>query len=93
MALKEDVMTYARIDADDTALGTSLLAAAQAYLTNAGVAEGEDNPLYVLAAQMLVTHWYDNRGVVQVGVTTKQFEAGISGLITQLQNCYEDGDA
>ncbi len=92
MALIDEVMAYARIHDDDETLATSLVAAAKAYLTNAGIGEAESDPLYVLAVQMLATHWYENRGVVQVGVTTKQFEMGISGLINQLQHC-GGGDA
>lgn len=79
--LTEQVKEYCRIDSEENI--QPLIDAAKAYLTNAGIPEDENEALYVLAVQMLVAHWYDNRQVVG---NEKKLAFGLNGIILQLQN-------
>ena len=81
MALLEEAKSYCRTDEDLT----SLVSAAEVYLTNAGIAANETNALYCLAVKMLVLHWYDNRGAVTVGTITKTLEYSLQSIISQLK--------
>lgn len=82
MAFADDVKTYCNAD-DDV---SSYIGAAEAYLTNAGVAAAETNPLYALAVKMMVSCWYDNRvpDPADKAVNVPQ-PYGLQGIILQLQ--------
>ena len=34
---------------------------------------------------MLVSHWYDNRGALVIGATSKNMEMSLGNIISQLQ--------
>ena len=64
-AALEACKAYMRVDGDDDAMITSLMAAAKAYLNKGGVPEpAEEDPEYTLAVQSLTLHWYDHRDAV-----------------------------
>lgn len=65
----ETVKLYLRVtDSDEDELITSLLAAAESLIQQqSGKSCYSDDSLYELAAKMLVSHWYDNRGMTQYG--------------------------
>lgn len=86
MELLDEVKQYLKIDDTEDDI-ESYISAAECYLTNAGVAKNEDNKLYCLAVKMLVTHWYDNRGVVVVGSISKSLEYSLRSIINQLKYC------
>lgn len=76
-----EIKLFLRIDHDDEdTFLTSLKAAAELYLTNAGVTQTYDNKLYCLAVQMLIAHWYETRGE---GVA-KDLEFSLKRIILQL---------
>lgn len=79
----EEVKQYIKAeDTDEDTLIQGLIDAAEAYLLNAGISVNESNPLYKLAVEMLVSHWYENRQLIgQSG----EIPFGLRGLITQLQ--------
>ena len=86
MALLETTKQYLRIDGTgEDAQITMLISAAEAYLTNAGIVKVETNTLYCLAVQMLVSHWYDNRGDIIAGTVSKMMEYGLNPIIAQLK--------
>lgn len=79
MALIDDAQTY--YDHTDSDIIT-YVAAAELYLTNAGIVKDETNALYCLAVKMLATHWADNREVI--GKADK-LAMGIDSIISQLK--------
>jgi len=65
-----EIKSYLRVDFnDDDALLTGLMTGAEDYIKNTTGKKfeedsaGKEPALYVLAVQMLVGHWYSNRGV------------------------------
>lgn len=74
---------YIRMDdADDV---QPLIDAAEGYLSNAGVAVNESDPVYKLAVKLLASHWNDTRTPVLVGTVSKEVEYSLRGIIQQLQ--------
>jgi uncharacterized phage protein (predicted DNA packaging) len=88
MALgKEEIKMYLRIDGvlEDALLDT-FKAAAENYLQEAGIKKDYEGPTYKLAVLMLITHFYENRGVVTEGrYSTSEIPFGLKALIQQLQ--------
>lgn len=82
----EEIKEYLRVDGEyqDTEI-QDLINAAEAYLTNAGIAVDEMNELYKLAVKMLVSHWYENRQ--PIGKADK-LAFGLESIISQLKYCY-----
>lgn len=82
-----ELKTYLRIDGgEDDQVLASLYDAAVEYLENAGVKKSEDkHKLYDLAIKLLVSHWYDNRSGVIVGITSKSLEHSLQSIILQLK--------
>ena len=80
MAFLEDVQNYCAADEDLT----PYITAAEQYLTNAGIQQDETKALYVLAVEMLVTTWYDNRNTVPSENNIPQ-PYGLAGIINQLK--------
>ncbi|MGL5191334.1 MAG: head-tail connector protein, partial [Cetobacterium sp.] len=64
--LLEEVKLYLRVydDSDDLEIN-SFIIAAENYLKNSGINTEilVENELYKLTIKMLVSHWYDNRGI------------------------------
>ncbi len=80
----DELKLYLRVDSsDEDTLIAELQAAAEEYLVNAGVAKDYERGTYKLAIKILVSHWYDNRGLA--GSISKQLEYSLSSLISQLK--------
>lgn len=64
----DELKEYLRVDADEVTLQTMLLSASSIF-TNAGVKEslldGDNLYLLNLGKMMLISHWYENRGMLQ----------------------------
>lgn len=79
-----ELKLYLRVENDEDDLFIQALQqAAIEYLKNAGV-DQSDNALYVLAVQLLVAHWYENRQAVIIGQVSKQLEYSLQAILTQL---------
>lgn len=78
----EEIKLYARID-EDFGEVKRLKSQAESYLKKAGVKKDYEDSLYLLLIQMLVKHWYDNRGLVLE--KSKENPYGIDELINQFQ--------
>ncbi len=89
----ESVRNYCKIDDAADADVEDMIAAAKLYVINAIELKTEatlvENPVYGLCVKMLVSHWYDNRGVVKDGVSSVPIPFGVTSLIVQLANSYE----
>lgn len=81
----EAVKGYCRIDGDEEdELLLSLIEAAKDYLEGAGVPDPEeDSALYSLAVKALTLHYYDHRGMTEVGSTSDI--PGLRNAVTQLK--------
>lgn len=66
---------------DDEA--NSYIAAAETYLTGAGCTLKTDDELAKIAAKMLIVDYYENRD--PASRSTGKLDAGLKGIITQLQ--------
>lgn len=90
MGLLEACKKHLNIDPDiqdDDAYINSLIVAAEIYLKNAGVPEG-DCPLRRLCLQILVADWYERRESIIVGATAlrpKEISRHVSDIILQLK--------
>ena len=86
----EEIKLYLRIDhnEEDTLL-LSLQKASENYLYNAGCAKNYDNNLYKIAVKMLITHWYDNRGLIG---STNLINYSLESIIYQLRDTNIEGD-
>lgn len=71
LTILEQVKKYLRLESDDTdqdALLEGFISGAEDFIKNttgklfADDSAGKPESLYILAIQMLVAHWYDNRG-------------------------------
>lgn len=69
--LLNDVKRYLRVDdyTEDEVIQGMIDAAKQYIQTGTGVTFDETNARHLLTLKMIVTHWYDNRGLV--GNTTE----------------------
>jgi len=85
----EETKQYLRVETDeDDALITSLINAAETYLTNAtGNTFDDTNHLARLFCLVLVTDWYENRGLT-VGKVGPEIRPVINSLLAQLSYCY-----
>lgn len=81
----EAVKTYMQVTDDgDDALITTLIEAAESYLTDAGIHPGEPaDARYTLAVSALTLHWYDNRQAVDIDLT--DLPLGLRQVINQLK--------
>ena len=88
MANLQGMMSYGYFaDAEfDQTMAQLCLDAAKQYLRNADVPEPEtDDPLYDLGVYMLAMHWYDHRGVAEVGSVSGEIQLGVRAIIHQLK--------
>lgn len=85
----EEVKQYGRIDeGEGDSLLVSLIEAAKIYIKNAtDKPMDENNELYNLAVEMLVTHWNENREVV--GKADK-LAFGLASILQQIEFCGDD---
>jgi uncharacterized phage protein (predicted DNA packaging) len=81
----DELKIFLRIDGnDDDLLIESLQKSAEEYLTNAGILKDYSKELYKLGIKILVTHWFDNRGV-QSDKTNNKLSFSLDTIITQLK--------
>lgn len=81
-----EIKEFLRIDTDDEDSFLNILQkAAEEYILNAGVAIDYTKYMYKLAILMLIGHWYENRAILAVGHTSKEFEHSFLSIITQLK--------
>lgn len=79
-----DIKLYLRVDHDEEDdLLLSLQRASENYLYNAGCIKNYDNDLYRLAIKLLISHWYDNRGLIG---STDLINYSLESIIYQLRN-------
>ncbi len=87
----EELKLFLRIDGEEEdLLIESLKISAEEYLTNAGINKDYSKQLYKLAIKILVTHWYENREVENVGKNASKIAFGLDTIILQLK--YIQGD-
>ena len=90
MANLQGLKNYCRVDYDDDAL-ESFLIASKEYIKNAGVPEQTDNKLYDLLVYMLAGHWYNKRETVVVGSQLHELPFAIVNILIQLRESVSDG--
>jgi uncharacterized phage protein (predicted DNA packaging) len=84
----EEFKEYARIDADDRFLNTMLLSASS-YFKNKGITDEylidlDDKEQLKLGMLMLMTHYYENRGVI-TDKNLKNIPLGIQTIVFDLK--------
>lgn len=86
----EETKQYLRVDGtDEDTLITSLIAAAETYLSNAtGNQFDNSNSLAKLFCWVLVTDWYENREV-SVGRVGEKTRPIVESMLAQLKHCYK----
>lgn len=78
----EEVKKHIKIDGDEEdSIVSSLITAAETFLSNAGVEPSYEDELYIQAIKMLAGSWYDNRDAVGES-NTHAFS--LKSIITQL---------
>lgn len=81
----DEVKGYIRSEDEDDALVTTLIEAAEEYLSGAGCEPGvAPESLYKLAVKGIVLHWYENRNSTEKE-SPSDFEGGIRLVINQLK--------
>jgi uncharacterized phage protein (predicted DNA packaging) len=86
-----DLKFFLRIDHDEEdELINGLQLSAEEYLTNAGINKDYSKELYKLAIKILVSHWYENRFVENVGKNVTKIAFGLDTILIQLK--YSQGD-
>lgn len=85
----EETKQYLRVDGtEDDALITSLIDAAETYLSNAtGNTFDATNSLAKLFCWVLVTDWYENRE--HVGRASERVRPIVESMLAQLKHCYQ----
>lgn len=87
----EELKLFLRIDTEEEdTLIQSLQLSAEEYLLNAGVTKDYNKELYKLAIKILVSHWFENRSVENIGKNISKIAFGLDTIITQLK--YSQGD-
>lgn len=84
----EEVKAYLRIDGmEDNAILELLISAAENYLKNStGVQFDSSNSLAKLFCMLLVSDWYEHRGIVSYVSETVRYT--VEGMLTQLRTNY-----
>lgn len=89
----DEIKEYLRIDNDnEDILLESLILASEKYLENTGVKKNYTNDLYKLAIKLLVSHWYENRQVEQIGGHVTKMSFSLETMIIQLKYSGEGGN-
>lgn len=87
----EELKLFLRIDGnEEDSLIKSLQAAAEEYLTDAGIMKNYNKEKYKLAVKILVNHWYENRAVETIGKNVSKVAFGLDTILIQLK--YSQGD-
>lgn len=83
----DKIKNYCRIDSTEDI--SDLVDASETYIINAIEVKDklvmESNPLFILACEMLISHWHDNKGIIG---QQSSIPFGVDCIISQLQNCY-----
>ena len=88
----EELKLFLRIDDnEEDNLIQGLQLSAEEYLSNAGIIKDYTKELYKLAIKILISHWYENRFVENVGKNVSKIAFGLDTIILQLK--YTQGDA
>ena len=89
----EEVKHSLRVDgSEDDGFLTSLIAAAKTFIENAtGIVPDEKRDLDKLAITLLVTHWYENREVAQIGRIATEVPFSLEIILVQLKYVREEG--
>lgn len=87
----DDLKSFLRIDHDEEdELIKGLQISAEEYLNNAGIKKDYSKELYKLAIKILVSHWYENRFIENLGKSAKKIAFGLDTILMQLK--YSQGD-
>lgn len=87
----EELKLFLRVDGnEEDSLIKSLQAAAEEYLTDAGIMKNYNKEKYKLAVKILVNHWYENRAVETIGKNVSKIAFGLDTILIQLK--YSQGD-
>ncbi len=86
----KDIKVFLRIDHDEEdELIQSLIKSGEEYLENAGCKTNYDSELYNLAVKMLISHWYENRGLIG---SVDFIKYSLESIIYQLRETNLEGD-
>lgn len=92
ITLEETKQWLKDIPAEEDALVTTLIAAAETYLSNAtGNTFDSNNSLAKLFCLVLVTDWYENREV-NIGRVGEKVRPIVESMLAQLKHCYQSPD-
>lgn len=81
--LLDEVKNYIRVDYDyDDEEIRMFILSAETFLRSHGVKKDYENELYKIAIFMLVSIWYDNRGLQEQGL--REIPFGVTRIIRQL---------
>ncbi len=81
--LLDEVKNYIRVDYDyDDEEIRMFILSAETFLKSHGVKKDYENELYKIAIFMLVSIWYDNRGLQEQGL--REIPFGVTRIIRQL---------
>jgi uncharacterized phage protein (predicted DNA packaging) len=95
----EEAKLYLRVDTDaDDTLIQGLLTAAATYIygqtgktkytkRDGTIIDIEQEELYSLCLNLLLAHWYENRGVQINGTVTAKVEHSVDALINHIATC------
>ncbi|WP_373205961.1 head-tail connector protein [Clostridium tertium] len=87
----EELKLFLRVDGnEEDSLIKSLQAAAEEYLTDAGIMKNYNKEKYKLAVKILVNHWYENRAIETIGKNVSKIAFGLDTILIQLK--YSQGD-
>ncbi|WP_340639720.1 head-tail connector protein [Bacillus atrophaeus] len=88
----EAIKNYLKVEheEDDRQL-LNQIAAAKSYIINGIGRYTEGNPQFELVLQMLVQHWYENKGIYESGGTGLSIPFTAENILTQLRyTCIEE---
>ena len=81
--LLKEIKNYIRVDFDEDDENIKMfIASAETFLKSHGVKKDYENELYKIAIFMLVSIWYDNRGLDEQ--QTRDIPYGVTRIIRQL---------
>lgn len=87
----EELKLFLRVDGnEEDSLIKSLQAAAEEYLTDAGIMKNYNKEKYKLAVKILVNHWYENKAIETIGKNVSKIAFGLDTILIQLK--YSQGD-
>lgn len=80
----DEIKEYLRIEhVEEDEVLSALQKASEEYMKNAGCVKNYDSELYKHAIKILISHWYDNRGITAV---SNPVSYSIESIIYQIKN-------